>query len=681
MAQYGDPQYPDFSRFQRYTPGAESPSQGQPGHGQATPTHGSMGAQPVANPRYQNPIGSPQPGRPTQHGGGAPIRPQGGQEGGNPEAGNPDPDWTQRLSGSARKRNQWRQFQTLKPDFGGPTSAAEPAPVPPPPRNASLPVFQSPQRPSVPPPQGKYPAIPPERTSPTRDDPPQASTPRAMATETVLPLGSIQPPPNLRGAMPRPRAAGSHQGGTQPPLLQAHPHNTALPNPVGTGPSAGPSSYQRKADFASKVTPLRPSVKRTSRPQGSSSGVPQPAAPGPANSRSPEASKNRPGAKPRRRLAKPPVLVLYLIRLVILGVGVAAIAGTLLSVLSPSNLASSPGQEDRTEDIAKGSATGPLVAGTTANLVSDIALGQELTRLKAEIEQLATLTPGLEQSAFLVDLDTGDYINIAGGQAISAASTIKVPILVAFLQAVDAGQIALNQGLVMQEEQIAGGSGTMQNNPVGTRYTALEVATQMIVTSDNTATNMMIDVLGGSDALNQQFQVWGLESTVLRNPLPDLDGTNTTSTQDLALLMALIDQGGLLTSRSRDRMVSIMQRTVNRSLIPFGINDDSILANKTGDIGTILGDVALVDAPNGKRYVISTLVERPDNDGRASELIRRAAEAAHTELSQPIAPVGGIDPSTPEDTVPAPTSDGEEEVPSPEPSPEENLNREEVPQG
>jgi beta-lactamase class A len=135
-------------------------------------------------------------------------------------------------------------------------------------------------------------------------------------------------------------------------------------------------------------------------------------------------------------------------------------------------------------------------------------------------------------------------------------------------------------------------------------------------------------------------------------------------------------------------MFSIMQRTVNRSLLPFGITDGSLIANKTGDISTVLGDVALVDAPNGKRYALATLVERPNNDGRASELIRRTAEAVHKEFSQPIAPVGGLDPSVPEDSVPAPASP--EDAPGePGLSPngtleqpqESSPNREQIPQG
>ena len=328
-------------------------------------------------------------------------------------------------------------------------------------------------------------------------------------------------------------------------------------------------------------------------------------------------------------------------RLVILGVGVAAIAGTLLAALSPAK------QDTASPEVPSLALTptgggGALVAGRPPGQVDDLRLGQPLARLKAQLEQVVTLTPGLTPALFSVNLDTGNYVELQGSQALPAASTIKVPILVAFLQQVDAGALALNQTLALRETQIASGSGTMANDAIGTEYSALEVASRMIITSDNTATNMIIDTLGGMEVLNQKFAEWGLSATVLRNPLPDLEGTNTTSTRDLAMLMALVDQGGLLSPRSRDRLLSIMQRTVNRSLIPSGIGkqDDTIVANKTGDIATVLGDVALVDTANGHRYAVALLVQRPDNDGRASELIRRLTEMTHTEINQPLSPVG-----------------------------------------
>jgi beta-lactamase class A len=350
---------------------------------------------------------------------------------------------------------------------------------------------------------------------------------------------------------------------------------------------------------------------------------------------------------------------LYGIRLLILGTGIAAIAGTVLSTLNPANEAAVSGAAN--SDVTAMAPTPASQRGQTSTAIaSPLPLAEELAALKTDLVALEAMTPGLSQALFLYDLDTGNYVDLNGDTAVAAASTIKVPILVAFLAAVDTGTVRLDQALTLQEEMVAGGSGDMQTHEIGSQYTALEVASEMIVNSDNTATNMMIALLGGIDALNRQFRAWGLEHTVLRNPLPDLEGTNTTSTADLVRLMTLVDQGELLSMRSRDRLLSIMQRTYNRTLIPDGLGDSSALAyNKTGDIGTALGDVALVDVANGKRYVLGLLVTRPHNDGRANELIRRVAARIHEEMSQPVSPVGGrtlMPTATPDaaaDTAPA----------------------------
>ncbi|MBD2110387.1 MULTISPECIES: serine hydrolase [Cyanophyceae] len=526
-------------------------------------------------------------------------------------------DGQQRPSPEARRRNQWRQHQQLAPDFGSaPVEPDEPV-IRSTARNASLPTF---------------------RRGPAQ---PQPSSPKPAA-----PKGRIfepRPARVVQAAPPSPPRPGA-------PPLQMHPHSIhpSTLNPNGAIAPAGGQTVARA--LPPNVTPLRPQSRRaaiaptaplTQRAGLSAPGVLEEAAsPGGAGDSSLPPRRSR-AATARRRLANPPLPLLYLIRLIILGVGVAAIAGTLLSVLSPSNVAA-PGEATPAAAQAKPgrAAGGSLVQGTAAT-VADLRLTGEISHLKGELEQLATLTPGLTPVSFAVDLDSGQYIDLGGAEPVASASTIKVPILVAFLQQVDAGTLALNQSMALQEEYMANGSGTLRGEAVGTEYTALDIATRMIVTSDNTATNMMIASLGGIEALNQTFTAWGLEHTVLRNALPDLDGTNTTSAKDLTLLMALIDQGGLLTPRSRDRLFSIMQRTENESLIPSGIRDGSLLANKTGDIEAMLGDVALVDVPNGKRYALAVLVQRPSNDGRASELIRRMTETIHAEMAQPVAPVGG----------------------------------------
>ncbi len=353
--------------------------------------------------------------------------------------------------------------------------------------------------------------------------------------------------------------------------------------------------------------------------------------PRPAASR---AQPGRAGSPPRlrrravRRSLKTPLPLLYLGRLIVAGLGIAAIGGTLLTVL-PSR--SSSGSAARTESA--------LAPPAETKAAFPIALSQENAPLKAEFEDLPNLYPGLTAKVFYVDVDTGDYVDMAGREAIAAASTIKLPILLTFFEEVDAGRISLNQTMTIQPNQLAEGSGEMQVSAPGTQFTALEVATQMIVGSDNTATNMMIDLLGGSAALNSKFVSHGLEKTRLSEPLPDLDGTNTTSARDLAQTLLLITQDETLTLRSRDRVLNILQRTHNKSLLAAGLEEQEALTyNKTGDIASVLGDAALVDLSNGKRYIVSVLVERPTNDGRAVELIRRISARIFQVANQAVQP-------------------------------------------
>lgn len=260
---------------------------------------------------------------------------------------------------------------------------------------------------------------------------------------------------------------------------------------------------------------------------------------------------------------------------------------------------------------------------------------QPYIELARQLEQMGQAQAGLLPGVFVLDMDTNNYVDLNGNMSFSAASTIKVPVLVAFFQDVEQNKIDLGEMLTMAEEDVASGSGDMQYKAVGTQYTALETATKMIVISDNTATNMLIRRMGGMAALNQRFRSWGLSLTQIRNPLPDLEGTNTTSPSELTHLMALVSEGQLLSLRSRDRMLDIMSRTRTRTLLPTGIGDNAAIAHKTGDIGSMVGDTGLVDTTAGKRYAITIMMGRPHNDRRAQELIRQMAGRIHQAIQEP----------------------------------------------
>lgn len=320
---------------------------------------------------------------------------------------------------------------------------------------------------------------------------------------------------------------------------------------------------------------------------------------------------------------------LVILRLIILAVGVGAIAGTVLSVL------------DRDKYLVQSSSTPPEVITSStqtqeilSSSPSTLSLKQEVTSLKDTLQTLASQQSQLNPAAFIVDLDSGKYVNLQGESAFSAASMIKVPILIAFFQAWEDGELRLDESLTLTQEVKAGGSGNMQNEPVGTEYLALETAAKMMINSDNTATNMIVKRLGGKEALNQSFAQWGLEHTRIRSPLPDLEGTNTTSPKELVTLLAQLSQGELVSARSRDRIFQIMGKTQNNSLLPQGLNEGATIAHKTGNIASLVGDVGIIDSHTGKRYFAAIMVERPPNDSQAKELIRRYSQETYQYFQQ-----------------------------------------------
>ncbi|MCC5602007.1 serine hydrolase [Nostoc favosum] len=336
-------------------------------------------------------------------------------------------------------------------------------------------------------------------------------------------------------------------------------------------------------------------------------------------------------SSPKTRLKPMAKTLLYIVRLLIVGVGMGAIVGTALSVLDPANRISTTSAPQSNSNVTQEQ---PQPTQTPPLAASSLYLSQEISSLKSAVQNLAATNPNLTPGVFLLDLDTGNYVDVNGSSTFPAASTIKVPILIAFFQDVDAGKIRLDEMLTMQQNMVAGGSGTLQRQPAGTQYAALEVATKMITVSDNTATNMLIARLGGIDALNQRFRTWGLTTTTIRNQLPDLQGTNTITPRELGNLMAIVSQGNLVSMPSRDLMLDILRRTQRDTLLPSGLGTGARVYHKTGDIGTMLADAGLVIVPTGKRYIASVMVQRPNNDPRAEKLISSISSVTYQEFSQ-----------------------------------------------
>ncbi len=237
-----------------------------------------------------------------------------------------------------------------------------------------------------------------------------------------------------------------------------------------------------------------------------------------------------------------------------------------------------------------------------------------------------------------MSLDNQVYAEINSDIELPAASSIKVPILIVLLTMLDKREVFWNEKLILTEDTIGSGSGWMAYQEIGKKFPLFEVASEMIRVSDNTATNLLIKRLGGIKVVNQKFKEIGLKNTKINNFLPDLSGTNLTSTKDLSLAIAMVDSGYLLNINSRDIFREIMRKSKTNTLIPSGIlrglgkeSKDTdyhlslkgyLVHNKTGDIGISYSDTALIQTPQNSRAFASFIVKGPFNDPRSSELIR-----------------------------------------------------------
>ncbi|MBD2412763.1 serine hydrolase [Nostoc calcicola FACHB-3891] len=280
------------------------------------------------------------------------------------------------------------------------------------------------------------------------------------------------------------------------------------------------------------------------------------------------------------------------------------------------------------------SSISPTVGDNSTLFAGVVPMHSPMKVLEPQVKALMSRYSFLKTGMFFLDLDTGDYLDIGGDRVFPAASTIKLPILMAFFQDLDAGKVTLEEKLTMRRDLVTNGSGTMQYESVGKKYTALETITKMITISDNTATNMIIDRLGGAAKLNQRFRSWGLKDTVIRHLLADLRGTNTTSSQDMARVLALLVNNKLVSPPSREQALDILRHTTIHTLLPAGLGKGAVIANKTGDIGFLIGDAGFVTMPNGKRYLAAIFVTRPYKDSRGRDFIRQVSRLVYDYLNQ-----------------------------------------------
>src|SRR5699024_2088178 len=194
-----------------------------------------------------------------------------------------------------------------------------------------------------------------------------------------------------------------------------------------------------------------------------------------------------------------------------------------------------------------------------------------ITAIKTHIESEAGVW-GIE----LIDLDTNEHWQHNHKNVFNAASVIKVPIMAAAFRAFEDKTITLSKKISLKREDQVGGSGVLQYLAPGTKLTIYDIITLMIIQSDNTATNMMIDLLG-IDMIQHTMDKLELGNSTITNKLmivsTDRKAPNQVTAEDMTKLLTNIAQGKVVSQYACNQMIDILQKQQINDCLPAELPD------------------------------------------------------------------------------------------------------------
>jgi len=259
----------------------------------------------------------------------------------------------------------------------------------------------------------------------------------------------------------------------------------------------------------------------------------------------------------------------------------------------------------------------------------EMKMTSPMLKLQADLIALSREYSTVHPTIFVWDYETGKYASVNSQEIFPAASIIKIPVLLEFFRSVEAGQVSIEDKMTLTDYYRAEGSGDIQFQREGNRYSMDFLAKKMIQISDNSSTNMLMSSIGGMNDVNRAIKSWGLKHTEVNNWLPDMGGTNVTTTEDLARMLYNIENTSFLSNSSKTKIFEYMGGVKNNRLIHSGLNPNATFFHKTGDIGYMLGDAGIVITPDHHKYIVAIMARRP----AGKEFIVRASQIIYNTIS------------------------------------------------
>src|ERR1700693_4446881 len=292
---------------------------------------------------------------------------------------------------------------------------------------------------------------------------------------------------------------------------------------------------------------------------------------------------------------------------------------------------------------------------TTALLIPVFAAAISAQPLQNAIRERIAAFPGTV-SLYAKNLDSGAAVGIRETEPVRTASTIKVPIMLAVFDAVARGQAKWEEPLTLTAQEKVTGSGVLGVEfSTGDQLPIRDVLHLMIVLSDNTATNMILERFT-ADAVNAYLDRLGIKTTrsmrkvmgagaaagvSAAGKLPENRkfGLGVSTPRDMVTILERLDRGGIVSPEASREMLAILKRNQDNTGITRHLMELPV-AHKTGALDALRSDVGIVYSKTGK-IAMAIYVDgmakpdwSPDNAG--SLLIADLAKMLVGQASWPV---------------------------------------------
>jgi len=249
------------------------------------------------------------------------------------------------------------------------------------------------------------------------------------------------------------------------------------------------------------------------------------------------------------------------------------------------------------------------------------------------------------------NLDTGKDYSLRADEPVRTASTIKLAILAETFHQIAQGKIKWDDEIVLTKEKKKGGSGILFEFSDNTKIDLRTAVHLMIVLSDNSATNLVLDKVT-TDSVNDFMDTLGLkqtrslrkvfgggESKAWDDPANKPFGLGRSSPRDMVRLLEMMEKGEVVSKEASAEMIAILKHQQLKDGIGRGLPDAVESASKSGALDALRSDVGIIYSPHGRIAMAITIDEMPvvmynqENPGLA--LIWKLSQVLQEELATP----------------------------------------------